>query len=320
VAAAVAGCLPPDAAWRVRGLSYKDASLVARLATRGFPHADVWQPTALGVTDPCAGIETLQQALITAAPELARQAGPADLIVARHILEHAHALNDFFAALGALLKPQGYLLLEVPDVSVALATLDYSTVWEEHRSYFTPDLLRLALAWHGYEILFFKTYPYPLENALVVLARRAAAPRPVLPAAYLPAAQATASRYRDQFAPRRELTRERVRHCRADGQVAIFGAGHLACKFINFNGLDEWIDFVIDDHPHKRGLCMPGSQRPIVGSAALDDPALRLCLTSLNPESESRVREKFSGFTERGGRFASIFPASPQAFLPAARP
>ena len=70
---------------------------------------------------------------------------------------------------------------------------------------------------------------------------------------------------------------------------------------------------VIDDNPHKRGLYMPGSKLPIAGSPALLERDISLCLLSLNPIGEQKVIEKNSAFVERGGTFASIFPASARA-------
>ena len=77
--------------------------------------------------------------------------------------------------------------------------------------------------------------------------------------------------------------------------------------------VEDAIDCVIDDNPHKRGLFMPGSRLPIVGSSALLERGIRLCLLSLNPIGEQKVIEKNAAFVAAGGAFASIFPASERA-------
>ena len=53
------------------------------------------------------------------------------------------------------------------------------------------------------------------------------------------------------------------------GPVAVLGAGHLACAFINYLRVGEHVSFVVDDNPHKHGLRMPGSRLPIRGASAL---------------------------------------------------
>ncbi|HWW85835.1 MAG TPA: hypothetical protein VNZ26_19695, partial [Vicinamibacterales bacterium] len=95
--------------------------------------------------------------------------------------------------------------------------------------------------------------------------------------------------------------------------IALFGAGHLACTFVSVFDVADSIDCIIDDNPHKRGLYMPGSRLPIVGSAALLERDVSLCLLSLNPIGEEKVVSKNEAFVARGGVFASIFPASPRA-------
>ncbi len=101
----------------------------------------------------------------------------------------------------------------------------------------------------------------------------------------------------------------RLRRCRQDGKrIAIFGAGHLAAKFINFYELDDLVECVIDDHENKREMLMPGSRVPIRGAAALKD--IDICLLSLNPESEQKVVAKHQDFRDSGGQFMSIFALS----------
>ena len=120
-----------------------------------------------------------------------------------------------------------------------------------------------------------------------------------------------------RIAPRRRCSL-RVRrlldeHRRSGGRIALFGAGHLACTFVSVFGVAESIEFIIDDNPHKRGLYMPGSHLPIVGSAALLEDDITLCLLSLNPIGEEKVIGNNQAFVDRGGVFASIFPASARA-------
>ena len=97
---------------------------------------------------------------------------------------------------------------------------------------------------------------------------------------------------------------------RDQGKIALFGAGHLACAFVNFLGLKEDIAFFVDDNSNKKGLFMPGSRLPIYGSHSLLEEHIKLCLLSLNPLSEEKVIANNKNFTDQGGTFKSIFPAS----------
>jgi len=97
---------------------------------------------------------------------------------------------------------------------------------------------------------------------------------------------------------------------RRKGPVAVLGAGHLACAFIQYLRLQEYIAMVVDDNPRKQGLLMPGSRIPIRAAAALEDDNVSLCLLSVNPEVEEKVIERNRAFLDRGGRFASIFMTS----------
>jgi hypothetical protein len=112
----------------------------------------------------------------------------------------------------------------------------------------------------------------------------------------------------NQFEETRSLWHTKLHGIRKNGdKVAVFGAGHLATKFINFFELENLIDCVVDDHPEKVGLHMPGSGLPIIPSSKIKEYGIRYCVSTLSPESEVKVRKKIQDYFENGGHFLPAF-------------
>jgi SAM-dependent methyltransferase len=301
---------PPD----VLGVTYKDDSTLARLARRGLGGTRRLDPAAdLDVHDPLASLETFQQALTPArARALAERHGRADVVVARHILEHAHDPAAFLDACCELARPGGLVVFEVPDSSTFLEACDYSFLWEEHVCYFTPATLQALLAARGLQAVETLVYPYALEHSInaIVVNRRGVAHAPAADQAEL----ARGRRFAQGFERRRADCRRAIEALKVGGaRVAAFGAGHLAAKFVNFNGVADLLDGVVDDNPNKQHLFMPGSRLPIVGSSLLADASLGACLMSLSPESEQKVVAAQKPFVARGGLLLSMFACSPRS-------
>lgn len=297
---------------RIMALTYKDDTTVDRLRRRGMMvTARVDMADDLGIVDPCAGLETIQHRLDPARAEALRaRHGPADIFIVRHVVEHAHDPLVFLTSLRRLIRAEGYVVIEVPDASKFLAAHDYSFLWEEHLTYFTPASLgAMARACH-FDVVEIITCPFALEDSLVAILKPAGPGSPHLDRAYVPSAVAAARQFGSQFASAKIAYRSQIQGFRTAGRrVAVFGAGHLAAKFINFLDIAEFLEFVIDDNPQKQTLLMPGSKLPIVGSSSLD--RIDVCLLSLSPESERKVVAKYQDFTARGGVFGSIFALSP---------
>jgi hypothetical protein len=296
------------------GISFKDDSLLRRMRERGFPSTWRLDPQAdLRITESGTGAETLQDRLTAeSARRTAGQRGRADVLLVRHIFEHAHRTLPFAGALKELIKPGGYVLIEIPDCEKALDLCDYSMLWEEHVLYFTPVTFRQSFAQGGFSLTSYDCFPYTLENSLVGIGR--AEPKPVREPVSIERERERARRFAGRLDEQREKYRRFLTEYRQRrGPVAMLGAGHLACTFINLLGLKECVEFLVDDNPNKRGLFMPGSRLPIVGSAALLDQGIKLCLLTVAVESEEKVIQKNEAFVQAGGMFASIFPASKYA-------
>jgi hypothetical protein len=157
-------------------------------------------------------------------------------------------------------------------------------------------------------------YPYPLEDSLIAIVRNTVPSTKQAPRDGLDGALAAGNMFAQRYAESGDQMRRRFGEWREAGKrIAVFGAGHLAAKFVNFFRLGPMIECVIDDNERKQALLMPGSRLPIRGSSTLATRPIDVCLLSLNPESEQKVLAKNRSFLDQGGEFLSIFASSARA-------
>jgi len=296
------------------GITYKEDTTLQRLIKKGYRNVyRLDQKGELDITDPNAGLETIQAKInVSNANRIKEDHGSANLVYARHILEHCHDPATFIKCLSCLSDDNGYLVFEVPDSSKFIDSHDYTFIWEEHISYFTHETLKNFILINGFSIVNLLRYEYPYEDCLIVIARKnninddSNEQRISASEISVEIGMLFSSNYKivadDVMGILAGLKKQQLR-------IAIFGAGHLAAKFINLYHLHDLVDTIIDDHPDKYGLYMPGTKIKIKASSELDN--IDICFLTLNPESEAMVTEKNKIYIERGGRFYSIFRLNP---------
>lgn len=298
----------------VAGVTYKDDTTLDRFAAKGFQTWRLDLAADFNIHNPRASIETIQAVLTpqTAAPIRARR-GAADLVICRHTIEHAHNLSAFVSGMAALVKPGGLLMLEFPDCTTSLTLGDVAMVWEEHTLYFTPETFAQAPALGGCDEVWRKVYPLPFENPTVFLCRKAeGAPKP---AQRNPGSGVLAA-FSEKVAAHRAAYRAKLEAWGEEGGVALFGAGHLACHFVNFYGPFQSLAAVLDDTPEKQGKYLPGAPLPIHSSERLRAGDIATVLFAVSIQNEDQVLTKnpaLAEFVARGGRLRSIFEASPRS-------
>jgi hypothetical protein len=305
----------------ILGATSKDDSFLERFVQLGFTKArrlDLVHD--LAISRSLANVEAVPDALTAErGAAITRQYGKAQLVICRHILEHAASLRGFIAGLTALVAPDGYLMLEVPDCQANITRGDYTMLWEEHSVYFTPATFFQLLQSVGFTPALMQTYPYPYENCLILVARRGAdVPLEAgSPATLCDLSQErlVARQYGARFDDETARLRERLTEAAARKPVALYGAGHLTAAFVNYHGLADLFDCVVDDTPQKQGLLLPGSGLPVLPSTGLLERGIGLCLLGLAPEVEAKVIARHTAFTAGGGEFASILVASERHIL-----
>ncbi len=301
---------------RILGITYKDDTTLERLVRRGFTSTARLHPERdLGIEHPLAGLESIQGVLDQASgARVAEKLGRFEVVVVRHILEHAHDPTGFIEGVTELVTPRGHIVFEVPDCERALSRLDWTMPWEEHLSYFTEASLLETMARSRLEVVGLRRYPYATEDSLVVFARPMGRTEsgPALSGAASVANRGLLRGYAEGLAPARAWWRERLERVRAGGrEVTVFGAGHGSIQFVNLLGLGDRIDCFIDDNPNKLGLRVPGSMRPVVASRYLEAGSVGLCLLAVRPDVQATVRQRHPALERSGGEWCSIFPHSP---------
>ena len=207
-------------------------------------------------------------------------------------------------------------MFEVPDSTEIFQTFDYPSIWEEHLVYFTPHTFKNCFQYGGLTLNEFLLYPYPHENSMVGITQLRSDGQAGTAIPYMEETEKNrAGTFFASYSEYQLKYKDILDQHKVQGKpVALFGAGHIGATFINLMGLAEYINFVIDDHPHKMGLYMPGSRLPIYGSDHLMNMSLGLCLSCLSPESEDKVAEKLVPNIEQGMEFASIFHSSKRSW------
>ena len=295
----------------ILGTCYKDQSTLDRLSRQGFSRVACVKPVDLHASPSPFGLETLQRSLsdATVIDMLRDQYGAADILLVRHMVEHAESAVRFLSALRGLLAPGGYMVIEFPDNERILRQAHHAFIWEEHFSYFTESSFRTLANRVGATVIRFEGYRYLFEDALVAVLRFDSSAPAIAESSRgdLDDLQAFANSYPLEKA----RWHSTLASLRASGEtLAVFGAGHLAVKLINFMDLTPFIDCVIDDNPNKAVLRMPGSHLPIVPSSELAVRNIRTCISTLSPESEVVVRRKLADYFVAGGQFIPAFPVT----------
>ncbi len=226
--------------------------------------------------------------------EIISSRGRFKVVVARQVLEHLLDVEGFFACAEELLEEDGYLFIDMPDFGTALAMGDVSMLWEEHVSYFTPEVITAMLVHYGYEPAEERYYDYS-GGTVAVLAKRTGAvgngeefSRSA--AALVKFAKSYNSKI-DKFAG---ILREGLSKAREAGfRIVIYGVGCRACTLVNGLSLGSHIDFAVDDQKERQGKFIPGCSLKIRPSEILaEDPRPTLCLLAVNNENDAKVADR----------------------------
>ena len=297
---------------KIAGISFKEDSTLVRFNRLGFENTWRIDPAIdLGVKNKLVGIESVQSAFtVEKACCVREKRGSVDVLFVRHIVEHAYNTKEFVEACKTLLSDNAYIIFEVPDSSSSFKYLDYTTLWEEHILYFTEISFRHFFHIMDLSLVHFRKIKHMHEDVYVGIAHIGASGEQSLSMRLLEKEKRSVKYFCDNYAHAKAWLKTHLSSLREDkGPIAIYGAGHRTCTFINFMDLEEHIDCVIDDNPNMHDLYMPGSHLPIYPSEKMEALGIRVALLTVSEPSEVKIIEK-SKLLPHKVDFYSIYPAS----------
>ncbi len=170
-----------------------------------------------------------------------------DIVIMRNLLEHIIDLNGFLDQVNHVLKPEGHVFIEVPNMPYHLKQATLNCFFHQHHSYFSLDVLLYSLSKHG----FVQTRSEG-EYALYLCAQKAKTPIKQL--------EPTGSGRKEEVANYfsvLEKTRLALRKIlQNEEHVAVFGAGGHTAGLLQLLGDDylKKFKYVYDNNPMKQGL------------------------------------------------------------------
>ena len=290
-----------------------DGTLMEHLERAGYAQVVGLEPNAVAAAiarkkgyDVYTGYLDRQQA-----ERIVAEQGAFDTLYLRHVIEHVSDLDGFFAGVRALLRDDGLLVLELPDVEESFVRGSPAILWEEHVNYFTQTLAEHLLKRFGFQVCDRRNYVFGGGSMAFVAQKKAA---PVSCALSLPDAAPTKDLLR-RFAAGIERQRSElsglVELARSAGfQVLVYGAAPRSCLLVSVCRIADKIDFVVDDRQDIQNRLMPGTTRVVrplaeIGAAA---GAKLLCLLGVGSENEFKVRKRIAATVKTRTVYVSLFP------------
>ena len=299
--------LPKNA--KIIDVGCNDGKFLSRLGESGFNDLHGLEPTKnMSERAINAGFGVFNSYLDSAkSREIVAETGLFDCVTLRQVLEHIENLSDFGVALRNLLRPNGLLVIEVPDAQSHFDLPDFA-LWEEHINDFSLGSLKHFLRQHGLEVI--DSYKTQFSGVCLTVLSRLVDTRSV---DVEPVSQIVDSfrKWAKCFDPFRSQVQAELQYFASrDLPVALYGVGSRSSFFLNVTRSMGNISFAIDDDPAKQGKYLPGTDILIRsredGFKLLKENSL--VLLGVNGENEKKLLSEIS--PQNKWVFKSILPPS----------
>ena len=179
--------------------------------------------------------------------------GNADVIYGANVFNHVDDINNFLKGASRLIKNNGRLILEVPDLNSLIEKIGFDTIYHEHRHYFSENSLSKILNKQGFSVYKIQKINY-MSGSLRVFASKNKINNK------MKFRKISLSQF-NLFKKKVFITIQKIREfIKKNKPVLGIGAatkGNTLLNCCNFN--DEDIKYILDRSKHKINKFTPGS-------------------------------------------------------------
>jgi C-methyltransferase C-terminal domain/Putative zinc binding domain/Methyltransferase domain len=263
------------------------------------------------------GIETLPQ-LMT--PELARkirqERGPASIITAFNVFAHADDMAGMGESVRLMLAPDGVFLFEVQYLADIIDRMLLGTIFHEHLCHHSVKPMRQFLNRHGMELIDIERVTIQ-KGSLIGTVQHLGGPHSVQPiVAEMLALEkerrldqpATIRVFADRLKKLKAQAQQLVAQWKRQGKsIAGYGAARSGPTLIAQLGLENSIQYIVDDHPQKVHKFTPGHHIQVLPTSELLKrmPDYVILLAWIHAE---KIIANNRAYLERGGHFVVCCP------------
>jgi SAM-dependent methyltransferase len=243
---------------------------------------------------------------------------PADLLLGNNVLAHVPDLNDFVGGMKILLAPGGVITMEFPHLLQLIEHDQFDTIYHEHFSYFSFLTVSRVFEAHGMRLWDVEEIPTHGGSLRIYGCHADDETKPLSDRA-----AALLQRERDRgvddmatyeaFAAGMQADKRAILSflidLKAQGKsIAGYGAPAKGNTLLNFCGVrTDFLDYTVDQNPHKQGHLLPGTHIPIRPVEALRETRPDVVLI-LPWNLREEIVAEHAYVREWGGRFAARAP------------
>ena len=304
---------------QVMEIASNDGYLLQHFVRRGIPVLGIEPAANVARVAVERGVPTTVRFLgRKSAIEISTEYGKADLVLGNNVLAHVPDINDFVAGMKQLLAPDGVITMEFPHLARLIAETQFDTIYHEHFSYLSFNVVERIFAHHGitlFDVEELQTH----GGSLRIYGRHAECPAHAVADRVKKLRERetdegflTLERYREFGAQvmrvKRELLRFLIDAKEQGKRVVGYGAPGKGNTLLNYCGIrTDFLDFTVDANPYKQGKFTPGTRIPILAPDAIRDVRPDYVLI-LPWNLKDEISQGAAYIREWGGRFVVPIP------------